>query len=613
MTPARQSASKRERGFSGGTGSSFMKIFRSVAFKLSLLSSLFVLGVIAIMARSIFRQIEQSMFAEMRLRTEFFARSCREALFPKVDEFSLHFQVQEMLKEKAVLYAEVMGPQGRILSHSDSKRVGELDSSALARRACACEVPLLQTTRDASTAEEAYDLSVPVRMVSRRIGTARIGFSRSSVRAALAGSQRQILLVSLIAIALAVLGTTLIVGWIMRPLPMLAAAAREVGRGNFNVSVEWKSRDEIGVLARAFNEMTVANSLVFASLREEKEKLQTVFDQTHEGVVWTDPAGNFLLVNATASGLLDLREGGSRTIQGALEGFKPIPAWPELLASTDQPRPCEFHRQEPKLYILAGMVKRLGEGETHNGFLYVLRDATIEKREEKLARNFLSIVSHKLRTPLMIVISYLDLLQEEGSGSLNDFQSKAVGTMVKEIEQLHVLVEKLLVYATAQSPETLDLNLRETALQDVIETALRTLSDVIGSPGVRILWSREDISALPRIRVDPVLLPEALKNLLENAIRFNPGRTKEVRIAARVEEGRVRISVADNGPGIPPEEHDKIFRRFYQVDEHFTGQTLGMGLGLPFVQNVVAAHDGKVGLLSEPGKGSEFYFTVPMI
>lgn len=241
----------------------------------------------------------------------------------------------------------------------------------------------------------------------------------------------------------------------------------------------------------------------------------------------------------------------------------------------------------------------------------ILRAQSVEKREETLARNFLSVVSHKLRTPLMIVIGYLDLLQEDPAGRLDEFQAKAVATMVKEVERLHILVEKLLMYSTALSAETLDMDPRETSLVLVVESAIKGLSDVIGTPGVRILWDREAVTALPCVRADVLLLSEALRNLLENAIRFNHGKVKEVRIGAVLEGSRVRLSVADNGPGIPLDEQARVFQRFYQIDEHFTGQALGMGLGLPFVQNVVTAHGGRVGLRSEPGKGCEFFFTVP--
>jgi signal transduction histidine kinase len=586
-----------------------MRLFRSVAFKLSVLSSLLVLIVIAAMARQVLAQIEDSLVAEMRLRAEFFARSCREALFPNRDAFALHFAVRELSREKAVTYAAVLGPDGEVLSHSDERRVGSRDLGPLARNALSSSEPLVQRAASPD-GKESFDVSVPVVMVSRRVGTARLGFDDSSVREALAGTRRRILLAALAAIALASLGTTLIVRWIIRVLPRLAEAARQVGRGNFNVQVECPERDEIGTLARAFNEMTIANGLLFTAIREEKEKLETVFGQTHEGLVLTDVEGKFLLVNEAARRLLGSGGELPDSLGAALAGFETSPPLKEILASSRRVTPCDFIRREPKLYILAGAAERLGAAGQPPSFVFIFHDATIERREEELSRNFLSIVSHKLRTPLMVVMGFLDIVREEPE-RLSPLQLEAFAKMERNVELLRALVEKLLTYTTAQSKETLMLQRQEVSLPSIVEEALNALAAPLEESGARVRWAREALSLLPALRADPEFVKEALKCLVENAVKFNPKEDKEVRIDARREEGGVRVSVHDNGPGIAPEEHHKLFRKFYQIDDDFTGQTVGMGLGLAFVKNVAEAHGGSVGVRSKPGEGSEFYFTLP--
>ena len=587
-----------------------MRRFRSVAFKLSLLSSLLVLGVIGLMARRIFSQVEASLVSEMRLRADFFARSCREALFPKVDSFALHFAVKETAREKAITYAAVLGPDGAVLSHSDSARIGSKDDGPLARAALACAGPLVQPYRAAS-GEESFDVSVPVVMVSRRVGTARLGFDRSSMREALSQTRRQILLIALLAIACASLGTAVIVNWIMRALPRLAAAARQIGQGNFNVQVECRSRDEIGTLARAFNEMTIANSLLFTTLREEKEKLRTVFDQTREGLVLTDGAGSFILANDAALRLLGPSGGPPASLGAALSGFECKPPLGEVLASQERIVSCEFLRREPKLYILAGAAERLGAPGLPPSFLFVFHDATIERREEQLSRNFLSLVSHKLRTPLMVMMGFVDVIAEEPE-KLTPLQREALAKVGRQMEVLRSLVEKLLTYTTAQSKETLMLQREDLRLPRAVEEALKAHEELIHKSGASVRWAPEAMSLLPVLHADPQLIKEALKALIENAIKFNRGKEKVVRIDARREEGLVKVSIADNGPGVPPEEHSRLFRKFYQIDDDFTGQVMGMGLGLAFVKNVAEAHGGSVGMTSTPGQGSEFYFTLPV-
>lgn len=572
--------------------------WRSIAFKLTLVTSLFVLAVIALMARHLLQATETALLNEMRLRGEFFARSSREALVPKVDSFQLHFQVEQMTKEKAVTSAAVLDAQGRILSHCDPARIGQTvgdnalkaAATTLARRG------------------DAYDLWVPIHVGTRRVGTAWIGFSRDSVKTALAETERRIAVTAVAFIAAAVAGTVLIVGWLLRPLPRLAEAAKKVGRGDFSVQVDWTSEDEIGLLARAFNEMTIANALLFKTIRQEKEKLETIFHDTVEGMVWTDPLGRVLLINPAARALLGCKERAVDTVHDATAEFAARPPLKQLLGGGTRVSAFELERREPQLLILAGVADRLGPEKDPSGYLFVFRDATLEKRGETLARNFLSLVSHKLRTPLAVALGFLEILQADQK-NLTSFQKEAIEKIRAEDEKLRKLVERLITFSTVQSPENIVLDKTEMSLADAVEQAVAPWTR---ERGVALSWDRAAAAKLPKLKGDPMLLREAIANLVENAVKFNRKERKAVAVAVARQNGVLRLSVVDDGPGIPGEEQPKLFRRFYQIDEHFTGQIPGMGLGLAFVKNVVEAHGGTVGLRSEPGKGSEFFFTLPI-
>jgi signal transduction histidine kinase len=565
--------------------------WRTVAFKLSALTSALVLFVIALMAQSLFRQAEQGLINEMSLRSEFFARGVREAIFPKLDAFQLHFQVEQMRREKAVTYAAVADAEGKVLSHSDSARIGG--------RVDLKRPPLLRLGG-------AYDLAAPVMLGPKQVGTVLLGFDQSSLQEALAGTRRRIALVAAASILAAVLGTVLIVGFITRPLPGLAAAAAQVGRGNFDVRVESRSGDEIGVLARAFNDMTVANALLFKTLREEKEKIEVLFNSTLEGLVWVDPGGRVLLMNPAARDLLACRDRAAASLQDAAAGFEAAPPLAELLASKRRVQPFELMRKEPKTLILAGVADRLGGEGEGAGRLLIFRDATLEKRGETLARNFLSIVSHKLKTPLAVALGYLDLLDGE---KVTAFQRQALDKIRSEDEKLRRLVEKLLVFAAVQSPERIVLDKSLCTAADVVDAALKAAELPKGAVLSR---DAEALKALPAFKADFLLVKEALANLLENAAKFNPKERKQVRVAVTSAGALLRVTVADDGPGIPSEEQPKLFRRFYQIDPDFTGQVPGMGLGLAFVKSVAEAHGGAAGLRSAPGQGSEFFFTLPI-
>ena len=586
-----------------------MNPLRSLAAKLSLLTCLFVLGVIGLMARQIVGGIEEGLIGEMKVRAEFFARSSREALFPKLDPFSLHFHVEEMVKEKAVTYAAVLDKAGTVLSHSDPTRIGDKFADPFSLRALASDGIELERSRD-KNGGLVYDLSAPIVVGPRRVGTARMGFNQKSLEDALRAPKRRITQIAAAAILLSALGTILIVSWITRALPKLAAAAREAGRGNFSVQVETKSRDEIGTLARAFNEMTIANSLLFRGLQEEKEKLADIFNDTREGLILSDPSGRILLMNPSARALLGRQGRPAATLAEAILDYKAQPELPAVLTGASRITPFELQRTEPKLLILSGVADRLGEGEARAGFLFIFHDATLEKRGETLARNFLSLVSHKLRTPLAIALGYHELLQGDSERFSAD-QKKMLAKIQGEDEKLARLVEDLIKFTAVQSPEGIVLERQEASLASIVDAALRGLK-LEENPAVAIVWDAKAAGKLPPARVDGFLIKEAAANLIENAVKFNRAARKRVEITLTREGNSLTVSVKDDGPGIPGEEQPKLFTKFYQIDPDFTGQIPGFGLGLAFVKNVAEAHGGAAGLRSAPGEGSVFYFTVPL-
>lgn len=585
-----------------------MNPLRSVGAKVSILTCLLVLAVIGLMARQLFFQVEEGLVAEMKIRSESFARAAREALVPKPDLFALHFAVEEVRQQKAVTYAAVLDADGRVLSHSDPKLIGEKLDDPISRRAREARQVLLQVGRAGDA--ERWHLSAPIMVGAAFAGLVRLGFDQSSLDEALRQPKRDILVIAAVALAAGLGGTVLIVGWIMRPLPRLAAAAREAGRGNFSVQVDVRGSDEIGVLAKTFNDMTRANSLLFKTIRAEKQKLETIFHETREGLMWVSPQGRVLLLNPAARALLGAQERAVTDLPALLKAFACQPPLPELLAGEARTRPFELTRSEPKPLILAGVVDRLSATGTPGGLLLVFHDATIEKRGETLSRNFLSLVSHKLRTPLTVALGFVELIQSDQS-NLTDFQKKALAKVKGEDEKLRSLVEKLIAFSSAVHPDAIVLEKGVVSLKEAVEGALKNLSGLFKERGATVHWDAASAETLPALSADPFLLREAVANLVENAVKFNRAEKPSVWLAAAAAEDCVELTVRDDGPGIPSEEQPRLFRKFYQIDDDFTGQVPGWGLGLAFVKNVAEAHGGTVSLAPGVGRGATFRLRLP--
>jgi signal transduction histidine kinase len=350
--------------------------------------------------------------------------------------------------------------------------------------------------------------------------------------------------------------------------------------------------------------VAIENARLFASLREERFKLETVFSQMQDGAVLTDATGKVLLANSASARLL-----GSAPLDAAsaFMGLETVPPIAELLASQKSDTAFVATRREPTLFVLAGRVTRapLTAGE---GRLFVFRDDTEARRQELLKRTFLSLVSHKLKTPVSIVIGYSDLLLAGLDPARTDpSRYKSVSAINDQAKKVGVLLEKLLRYVAVEDPEAAVARSDEK-VDELIAESIAASAERIRERGAKIEAPASSLTA----HVDRLLIVEALKSLLDNAVKFDAGPAPSVTVAATaLAEGGVELSVADRGPGIPPEARDAVFSRFHQVEKDFTGQQDGMGLGLAYVRRVAELHGGTATLQSTLGKGTTVTLRLP--
>lgn len=350
--------------------------------------------------------------------------------------------------------------------------------------------------------------------------------------------------------------------------------------------------------------VAIDNARLFTSLRDEKFKLQTVFAQMHDGAALTDAAGNVILANEAAQRLLGT---GHSQLTTAVKGMTVVPPLAELLASTEPSAEFTVTRLEPTLLVIAGRVIKapLTDGE---GRLFVFRDETESRRQEKMKRSFLSLISHKLKTPLASVIGFSDLLLADLSGdpAAPPMTLKAVKTINEQGVKVGDLVDKLVRYTTIESPDAA-AKLEDVKVDEAVAEAIKSLRDKIEARQAKVDFAPSNLT----VPADRVMLIEVVKNLVENALKFDPQATPAVAVRARAEDGWTALSVTDLGPGIPPEAQEAVFSRFHQVEKDFTGQMEGMGLGLPFVKKVAELHGGKASLRSKLGEGTTVTMTWP--
>ena len=350
--------------------------------------------------------------------------------------------------------------------------------------------------------------------------------------------------------------------------------------------------------------VAIDNARLFSSLRDEKFKLSTVFAQMQDGAVLAGTDGRVILVNDAAKRLLgaDISQ-----LSENFEGMAVTPALSELLTGMAPTMEFDAVRREPTLLVIGGRVTRapLADGE---GRLFLFRDETESRRQESMKRSFLSLISHKLKTPLACVIGYSDiLLSDMDDSKIPPMTLKALQSINAQGVKVGELVDKLIRYTTLESPDAAP-KLEDVIIDDAVMEALKSLRDKIESRKAVVDYTVCGLA----VPADRAMLIEVLKNLIENAIKFDLKPAPNVAVRFQAENGRIDLSVTDRGPGIPPEAHQAVFSRFHQVEKDFTGQMDGMGLGLPFVKKVAELHGGAAALRSKLGEGTTVTVSWPL-
>lgn len=223
------------------------------------------------------------------------------------------------------------------------------------------------------------------------------------------------------------------------------------------------------------------------------------------------------------------------------------------------------------------------------------------ERLNKVKSEFMAGITHELRTPLHTIMGFSDLLKEELEGPLNETQRSFVEHIRKDSEHLLNLINDVLDLSRIEVGG-LQLHTEPLTLDAAISAAVNGMRTHAEAKGVSLVI--QPFNGL-RVIADPIRLHQILYNLLGNAVKFTPAGG-EVRVSAIDQGTTARVTITDTGVGIPLEEQPHIFERFYQVG-YTTG---GAGLGLAICKQLVEMHAGTIGVQSEPGKGSRFYFTL---
>jgi two-component system phosphate regulon sensor histidine kinase PhoR len=455
------------------------------------------------------------------------------------------------------------------------------------------------TRRSETVGRELLYLAKP-RDPATQAGVVRLAVDLDRVEAAVADLHRELLIAGALGLAAALGLSYLLSALLVRPLRDLRKTVVAIAGGDLKARVRYRSRDELGEIGQAINEMGEQLQRRVEQLSGDEEQLRAVLRSMVEGVLVIGSDGRIVLANPRLVELFGLH--------AEVEGRLPLDAIrsadvQDLLR--DALRSLESEQREILFEnrVLEAHAVGFPLGELR-GAVAVFHDVTHNRQLEAIRRDFVANASHELKTPLTAIRGFAETLLQSDLPP-RDAQPY-LEIILSHSERLAALIDDLLELSRIESGK-LGLEPVELDVAEVAAAALRNLEPRFRE---RSVATHLTDAGAPVARADRSALEQVLENLLDNAAKYtDSGGRVEVRIGGR--DGLVQVEVADTGIGIPQADRSRIFERFYRVDKARSRALGGTGLGLAIVKHLVQTMGGEISVESSPGVGSTFRFTLP--
>ena len=341
--------------------------------------------------------------------------------------------------------------------------------------------------------------------------------------------------------------------------------------------------------------------------------LRAVLDATAEAICLSDLDGAVRFVNTAMEDLwrgLEITDDGSiwsRLLELAERSADPATFAEGVRSLAETPTESaggDFELADGRSFVAYSVP--VEDGGELDGRIFVFRETTAEREVERLKEEFLASVSHELRTPLTSVLGYTESLRAGDFGSLDDDQVHALRVVERNAGRLNRLIDDLLLTARIES-QSLDLQLEELDLSTLAAESVQAAEPGAEGQGVGLVLAVEPV----RVEGDRLRLGQLLDNLVSNAVKFTPdGGTVTVSLGTR--GGEAVLEIADTGIGIPADEQDRLFERFYRASTARERSIEGTGLGLVIARAIAEAHGGRIGFESKEGAGTTFRVGLPL-
>lgn len=420
-------------------------------------------------------------------------------------------------------------------------------------------------------------------------------------------------------------------------LSQIRRSAERIERGDYAARLpETADGDEYADLARAFNHMADVLAARESALREQNDALASVnqrteslLDATNDGIALLDRSGVFVLVNRRFAEILGTHPDAllQQTLPNAHPHLMERLAEPDRLVSrmaaltADDLRDpigvaeeiIELHTPEHRfMQVYTAPV----QGALHDeggasviGRIIALRDVTRERELDKMKTDFISVVSHELRTPLTSIKGYTDLLLSGAAGETGELQREFLGIIQGSTTRLSNLINDILDISRIESGR-IDIKHEPIDYRKIVADSLRLMHAHADEKQIVMDASLPEI--MPLVSGDADKVTQVVTNLISNALKYTPPGGWIKVLLEVTGDANVTTCVADSGIGIGAEDQKKLFQKFFRADNTSTREAGGTGLGLVIAKSIIELLGGAIWVESEVGKGSKFFFTLPL-
>jgi two-component system phosphate regulon sensor histidine kinase PhoR len=451
-------------------------------------------------------------------------------------------------------------------------------------------------------------IALPVERANEIQAVIRTAVPLTAIEKNIQSTRNKVLLFLICTVIAAAVVSWYVTRKIIQPLQEIKKGAQAFARGDLSNRLPVPDTEELSELARSMNLMAenLANRIQEALNRQRE--LEAVHCSMQEGVIAIDNQEKIITVNEAAARIFNFPAHALKN-KNVLEMARnyELQNFIHTALSTHEPVEEDILVHQDKDLILNIHSSALWDSRDHRmGTLIIFHDITRIRRLEKMHKDFAANVSHELKTPLTTLKGFIETLQEMPDSTPED-RSGFLKIMEKNVNRMIDLVNDLLALSRLERLEGTGVRFAENQLSVLIQGAVTACGPMAERKQIRIQVNcPENLT----VQVDPVLMEQAIVNLVENAVKYSPDNAR-VEIVAHRESSDIQIDVIDSGPGIAKEHLSKIFNRFYRVDRGRSRQEGGTGLGLAIVKHIIQYHNGQVTVSSVKGKGTTFHIRLP--